>query len=51
MVEVNGNDTRPVKVIDSYSFTIEDTREFSDYIKGGFVELAKVPIKIYFKTI
>jgi len=51
MVEVNGTDTRPIRVIDDYSFSIEDTREFSDYLKGGFVEVAKVPFKITFKTI
>lgn len=51
MVEVNGTDTRPIRVIDDYSFSIEDTREFSDYFKGGFVEIAKVPFKITFKTI
>ena len=51
MVEINGNDTRPIKVIDDYCFSVEDTREFSDYKKGGFVELAKVPLRIDFRTL
>ncbi len=51
MIEVNGNDTRPIRVIDNYSFTIEDTREFTDYVKGGYVEIAKVPFKHPFNNI
>jgi hypothetical protein len=51
MLEVNGNDPRPIKVIDQCSFSIEDTREFSDYNKGGVVELAKVPLRLPYDTI
>ena len=51
MTEVNGTDTRPIRVLDQYSFTIEDTSEFSDYVKGGFVELTKVPFRINFKSL
>lgn len=51
MTEVNGTDTRPVRVLSPYSFTIEDTKEFSQYIRGGFVEIAKVPFRINFKSL
>ena len=34
-----------------YSFTIEDTKEFSQYLRGGFVEIAKVPFRINFKSL
>lgn len=51
MTEVNGTDTRPVKVLSPYSFTIEDTKEFSPYVRGGFVEIAKVPFRIHFKSL
>lgn len=36
---------------DKYSFTIEDTKEFTSYTRGGFVELAKVPFKIDMKSL
>lgn len=51
MVEVNGTDTRPIKVLSNYSFTIEDTKEFSNYVRGGFVEIAKVPFRVNFKSL
>ena len=38
MVEVRGSDARPIRVIDEYSFSIEDTTEFSSYESGGFVQ-------------
>lgn len=31
-----------MKVIDKYSFSIEDTSFFAQYKKGGFAELVKV---------
>ena len=43
MTEVNGNDVRPIQVLDKYSFSIEDTKEFSQYQWGGYAEKAKVP--------
>ena len=48
MVEVNGTDTRPIRVIDDYTFSIEDTSEFNTYDNGGFVEIAQVPFKVKF---
>ena len=50
-MEVNGGDARPIRVIDEYSFSIEDTREFGDYTKGGVVEIAKVPLRLPYDTI
>ena len=49
MKDVNGADTRPIIVIDDYTFSIEDTSEFNKYIRQGIVELAKVPFRINFK--
>lgn len=51
MTEVNGTDTRPVKVLTPYSFTIEDTKEFGAYQRGGFVEIAKVPFRVNFRSL
>lgn len=45
MVEVNGLEPRPIKVLDNYSFTIEDSSMFGKYEKGGHVSLEKVPFK------
>jgi ubiquitin-activating enzyme E1 len=51
MTEVNGTDTRPIRILSPYSFTIEDTKEFSQYVRGGFVEIAKVPFRINFRSL
>ena len=51
MIELNTPEPRPVKVISPYSFTIEDTTQFHEYIKGGRVERLKVPSIINFKNL
>ncbi|KAL4510464.1 hypothetical protein ABPG72_004618 [Tetrahymena utriculariae] len=51
MHQVNGQEPRPVKVIDDYSFSIEDTTYYAQYQKGGFAELVKVPHKIKFNSL
>lgn len=38
MKEVNGPESRPIKVIDEFSFSIENTSEFKNYYKGGFAQ-------------
>uniref|UniRef100_A0A1X7VSA6 E1 ubiquitin-activating enzyme n=1 Tax=Amphimedon queenslandica TaxID=400682 RepID=A0A1X7VSA6_AMPQE len=51
MVELNGCLGRKIKVIDSYSFSIGDTRSFSDYVRGGVAIQVKTPKPVNFKSI
>lgn len=51
MTEVNGSEPRPVRVVDQYSFQIENTTDFRNYEKGGIAQLVKVPFRIHFKSI
>lgn len=50
MSQVNGNEPRPIKVIDENSFTIEPTLSFDKYAGGGVVTYEKVPTKLAFKS-
>jgi hypothetical protein len=50
MKELNGPESRPIKVIDDYSFSIENTSEFRPYQKGGFAQQIKVPFRINFNS-
>jgi len=50
MTEVNGDDPRPIRVIDEYNFTIENTTRFGKYTRGGFVAYEKVPFTISFSS-
>lgn len=43
MVEVNGLEARPIKVIDKFSFSIENTTKYTKYAGGGYVTFEKVP--------
>ena len=47
MEDVNGTEVRPVKVIDEYTFTIENTKAYGKYSGGGYVNHEMVP---YSKT-
>ncbi|EGR30209.1 ubiquitin-activating enzyme e1, putative, partial [Ichthyophthirius multifiliis] len=51
MYEINGQEPRPIKVLDKYSFTIEDTSHFQKYTKGGFAQLVKVPKRLKFESL
>ncbi|XP_036159818.1 ubiquitin-like modifier-activating enzyme 1 isoform X3 [Myotis myotis] len=51
MVELNGNRPMEIKVLGPYTFSICDTSNFSDYIRGGIVSQVKVPKKISFKSL
>ena len=51
MIELNAPEPRPIKVISPYSFTIEDTTYFQEYIGGGRVERIKVPSIISFNNL
>lgn len=50
MSQVNGNDPRPVKVVDPYTFTIESTLAYGKYISGGTVTYENVPINMNFTS-
>lgn len=50
MNEVNGTEARPIKVIDQYNFTIENTLKYGKYKKGGLVSYVKVPTRVNFST-
>lgn len=51
MVEVNGMEARPIRVIDEYSFKIENTTNYGEYQGGGFVNYEKVPFTIKFQSL
>ena len=48
MPEVNGEEPRPIKVIDQYNLAIESTLGFGKYTGGGFVTFEKVPVTMNF---
>lgn len=50
MVEVNGSDPRPVKMVDAESFAIESTIGYGKYSGGGTVSYEKVPSTIIFDS-
>jgi len=50
MTEVNGNEARPIKVLDSTSFSIENTSSYTSYLKGGLVIPEPVPMTLKFDS-
>uniref|UniRef100_UPI00358F0808 ubiquitin-like modifier-activating enzyme 1 isoform X2 n=1 Tax=Myxine glutinosa TaxID=7769 RepID=UPI00358F0808 len=50
MTQVNGCKPREIKVLGPYTFSIGDTTEFSDYVRGGIVTQVKMPKKVSFKS-
>lgn len=50
MTEVNGNDPRPIRILSPFEFQIEDTTYFQKYVKGGLVQLQKVPQRVAFQS-
>ena len=51
MTELNKfNEDNPIQIkyIDEYNFEIQDTSKFSDYISGGYIQKAKIPIEMNF---
>uniref|UniRef100_T1IJL7 E1 ubiquitin-activating enzyme n=1 Tax=Strigamia maritima TaxID=126957 RepID=T1IJL7_STRMM len=51
MVELNGCEPRKIKVLGSYTFSIGDTTNLSDYIRGGVVTQIKMPKMVSFKSL
>lgn len=50
MPQVNGNDPRPIKIIDPYTFTIESTLAYGKYQGGGTATYEKVPVTMNFAS-
>lgn len=50
MTEVNDAEARPIKVIDPFTFTIENTTKFGKYIKGGVVTYIPISTKVTFNS-
>lgn len=50
MNEVNGPEVRPIKVIDKYNFTIENTTNFAKYKSGGIVTYTRVAVRVNFSS-
>uniref|UniRef100_A0A0B7AVD4 E1 ubiquitin-activating enzyme n=1 Tax=Arion vulgaris TaxID=1028688 RepID=A0A0B7AVD4_9EUPU len=51
MVELNGCTPIKIKVIGPYTFSLGDTRKFSEYVQGGVVTQVKMPKTFNFKSI
>lgn len=49
MVELNGCAPKKIKVLGPYTFSIDDTSNYSDYISGGVVAEVKMPKVVNFK--
>ena len=51
MTELNKDELIKIKKIDSYNIEIsKDTSNFSDYISGGYIQKAKIPIEMKFSS-
>ena len=48
MTELNGCDAREIKVLGPYTFSIGDTRDLSEYSRGGIVTQVKMGKKMAF---
>ena len=51
MTELNRCEPREIKVLGPYTFSIGDTSNCSDYLRGGIVTQVKVPKKITYVSI
>lgn len=51
MTELNQCEPIKIKVLGPYTFSIGDTLNFSDYVRGGIVMQVKIPKVVSFKTL
>lgn len=51
MTELNGCDPIKIKVLGPYTFSIGDTTNFSEYIRGGIVTQVKMPKTLKFHVL
>lgn len=51
MTELNENEFIKIKKIDDYNIEIiKDTSNFTDYISGGYIQKAKIPLELNFSS-
>lgn len=50
MTELNGCEPKKVKVLGPYTFSIGDTSDLSEYVRGGIATQVKMPKTITFKS-
>ena len=50
MSEINGPESRPIKVKDNFSFTIENTSRYGKYKRGGVCTYMRIPQNVNFTT-
>lgn len=48
MTELNGCEPRTIKVLGPYTFSIGDTSNLSEYVRGGYATQVKVPKTVNF---
>lgn len=51
MTELNDTPPRPIRIINTNSFSIEDTTKFSQYMSGGIVEQVKIPKPFFHRSL
>ena len=51
MTELNDTPPRPIRILSPFTFSIEDTSKFSDYISGGIIEQVKVPKPVFNRSL
>lgn len=51
MEELNGCDPIKIKVLGPYTFSISDTTNYADYVRGGVVLQVKMPKVVSFKSL
>lgn len=51
MTELNGCEPRKIKVLGPYTFSIGDTSNLSEYVRGGIVSQVKMPKIVNFKSL
>lgn len=51
MTELNGINPIPIKVLGPYTFSIGDTTNFSEYIRGGIAKQVKMPKTVKFLSL
>lgn len=51
MTELNNCEPKKIKVLGPYTFSIDDTSNFNEYIRGGIVTQVKVPQTVSFKSL
>lgn len=51
MTELNGCEPKKIKVLGPYTFSIGNTNDFTEYLRGGTVTQVKMPAILSFKSL